>query len=67
MLLAKSSFSNDRGFSLVETLVATTIMSVALASLAQLFLISTKANQSARHHDQRRRCSRSRRWSSCAA
>jgi len=48
MLLAKSSFSNDRGFSLVETLVATTIMSVALASLAQLFLISTKANQSAR-------------------
>jgi prepilin-type N-terminal cleavage/methylation domain-containing protein len=48
MLLAKSSFSNDRGFSLIETLVATTIMSVALASLAQLFLISTKANQSAR-------------------
>lgn len=46
--MAKSSFSNDRGFSLVETLVATTIMSVALASLAQLFLISTKANQSAR-------------------
>jgi prepilin-type N-terminal cleavage/methylation domain-containing protein len=46
--LAKSSFSNDRGFSLVETLVATTIMTVALASLAQLFLISTKANQSAR-------------------
>jgi prepilin-type N-terminal cleavage/methylation domain-containing protein len=48
MILAKSSFSNDRGFSLIETLVATTIMSVALASLAQLFLISTKANQSAR-------------------
>jgi prepilin-type N-terminal cleavage/methylation domain-containing protein len=46
--LAKSSFSNSRGFSLVETLVATTIMTVALASLAQLFLISTKANQSAR-------------------
>ncbi len=46
--MAKSSFSNDRGFSLIETLVATTIMSVALASLAQLFLISTKSNQSAR-------------------
>ena len=46
--MAKSSFSSDRGFSLVETLVATTIMTVALASLAQLFLISTKANQSAR-------------------
>ena len=46
--MAKSSFSNDRGFSLVETLVATTIMTVALASLAQLFLISTKSNQSAR-------------------
>lgn len=46
--MAKSSFSSSRGFSLVETLVATTIMTVALASLAQLFLISTKANQSAR-------------------
>ncbi len=46
--MAKSSCSNERGFSLVETLVATTIMTVALASLAQLFLISTKANQSAR-------------------
>lgn len=46
--MAKSNFSNERGFSLIETLVATTIMSVALASLAQLFLISTKANQSAR-------------------
>jgi prepilin-type N-terminal cleavage/methylation domain-containing protein len=44
----KFSSSNERGFSLVETLVATTIMSVALASLAQLFLISTKSNQSAR-------------------
>ena len=46
--MAKSSFSNQRGFSLLETLVATTLMTVALASLAQLFLISTKANQSAR-------------------
>jgi prepilin-type N-terminal cleavage/methylation domain-containing protein len=46
--LAKSSFSNEHGFSLIETLVATTIMTVALASLAQLFLISTKSNQSAR-------------------
>ena len=46
--MAKSSFSNERGFSLLETLVATTLMTVALASLAQLFLISTKANQSAR-------------------
>jgi type II secretory pathway pseudopilin PulG len=46
--LAKSSFSNERGFSLLETLVATKLMTVALASLAQLFLISTKANQSAR-------------------
>ena len=46
--MAKSSFSNERGFSLIETLVATTIMTVALSSLAQLFLISTKANQSAR-------------------
>ena len=46
--MAKSSFRNERGFSLIETLVATTIMAVGLASLAQLFLISTKSNQSAR-------------------
>ena len=46
--MEKFNSSNERGFTLVETLVATTIMTVALASLAQLFLISTKSNQSAR-------------------
>lgn len=42
---------NDRsggeaGFSLIETLVATTIMIIGVASLAQLFVLSTKANTS---------------------
>jgi prepilin-type N-terminal cleavage/methylation domain-containing protein len=40
--------SGEKGFSLVETLIATTIMTVALASLAQLFALSTRNNQSAR-------------------
>jgi prepilin-type N-terminal cleavage/methylation domain-containing protein len=40
--------TNERGFSLVETLVATTIMTVALSSLAQLFVIATRTNQAAR-------------------
>jgi prepilin-type N-terminal cleavage/methylation domain-containing protein len=36
------------GFSLVETLVAVTILAVALASLAQLFGVAAAANQRAR-------------------
>jgi prepilin-type N-terminal cleavage/methylation domain-containing protein len=41
--------SADRaGFSLVETLVAVTILAVALASLAQLFGVAAAANQRAR-------------------
>ena len=38
----------ERGFSLLEVLVATTILTVALSALAQLFAISTKTNVSAK-------------------
>ncbi len=38
----------ERGFSLVEALVAATILIVALGALAQLFAFSTRANQIAR-------------------
>jgi len=51
--MAKSSWTADgirgeRGFSLLEVLTATTILTVALAALAQLFAISTRANASAK-------------------
>lgn len=39
----------DDGFSILEVLVATTVMTVALSALAQLFTISTRANTSAKH------------------
>jgi hypothetical protein len=42
--LAKCSSSNDAGFSLVETLIATGLMVTAVVALAQLFAISTQAN-----------------------
>jgi len=38
----------DRGFSLLEILVATSVLTVALTGLAQLFTVSTRANGSAR-------------------
>jgi type II secretory pathway pseudopilin PulG len=45
--LAKSnSFSNRSGFSLVETLVATSLMATAIVTLAQLFALSTRTNVS---------------------
>jgi len=34
----------ERGFSLLEVLTATTVLTVGLAALAQLFVISTRAN-----------------------
>lgn len=40
--------ADERGFSLIETLAAMTIMAVALVSLAQLFIIATTANRSAK-------------------
>lgn len=62
MDLAKSSWTAERrrtaqagrrlhgegGFSLLEVLFATTILTVALAALAQLFVMSTQANASAK-------------------
>jgi prepilin-type N-terminal cleavage/methylation domain-containing protein len=44
MALAKFRFSNSPGFSLIETMVATTILAVALTALAQLFTISISNN-----------------------
>jgi len=46
--LEKSRFSNAAGFSLIETIVATGILSAALIALAQLFAMATETNTSAR-------------------
>lgn len=48
MALARSRINSESGFSLIEVLAATVIMTVALMSLAQLFAISTRANFTAR-------------------
>lgn len=40
--------AGDGGFSLLEVLFATTILAVAVVGLAQLFVVSTRANTSAR-------------------
>ena len=40
--------AGEKGFSLLEVLVATTILTVALSALAQLFAISTRANSGAK-------------------
>jgi prepilin-type N-terminal cleavage/methylation domain-containing protein len=48
MALARSRINSESGFSLVEVLAATVILTVALMSLAQLFAISTRANFTAR-------------------
>lgn len=49
MALAKFNSSSNAGFSLVETLVATTLMATAIATLAQLFALSTRTNVSAHY------------------
>ena len=46
--LAASRSTNQSGFSLLEVIVATSLLIVAVASLAQLFAISVRANASAR-------------------
>ena len=46
--MAKSRFSNDAGFSLIETVVATSLLATALVTVAQLFAMATSSNLSAR-------------------
>ena len=46
--LAADKRAGERGFSLVEVLFATTLLTVAIVSLAQLFAVSTRANTNAR-------------------
>ena len=48
MALAKYSRTAEGGFSLLEVLFATSLLTVAVVSLAQLFVVSTRANTSAR-------------------
>lgn len=48
MALAKSSFSDDRGFTLAEVLVASAIFVTGLVALAALFALSTQSNRMAR-------------------
>ena len=50
MALAKSRWTADaRGFSIIEVLMATALMVTAVASLAQLFALSTTRNTSAKN------------------
>ncbi len=42
--LAACRSTNQSGFSLIEVIVATGLLTVAVASLAQLFAISVRAN-----------------------
>jgi prepilin-type N-terminal cleavage/methylation domain-containing protein len=53
MALAKYRFNNmrkqDSGFSLVEVMVATTILAISLTALAQLFVVATRSNNIARN------------------
>jgi prepilin-type N-terminal cleavage/methylation domain-containing protein len=46
--LRRADAFSERGFSILEVLVATTIITVAITALAQLFALSTRANASAR-------------------
>src|SRR5712692_7903828 len=49
MLATLKCAGTEAGFSLAEVIVATGILSVAIASLGQLFAISTASNRGARH------------------
>ena len=46
--MARSRCTDESGFSIVEVLVATLVLSVGLLSVAQLFAVSTKGNTAAR-------------------
>ena len=47
-LAADDERAGEQGFSLVEVLLATTLLTVAIVSLAQLFAVSTRANTNAK-------------------
>ena len=47
--MAKSRFSSNAGFSLIEVLVATGLLATAVVTLAQLFVVSTRSNMGARN------------------
>ena len=51
MDLAKSNWSGRReaGFTLVEALIASTILTVGVLSLGQLFVLSTTSNTSSKN------------------
>src|SRR6266699_3751406 len=49
MALAKYKSSKDAGFTLVEVMIATTLLAVSLTALAQLFAISVKNNAVAKN------------------
>ena len=49
MALAKSKFNNTAGFSLVEVMIATTLLAMSLTALAQLFAVATVSNRTAEH------------------
>src|SRR5438105_722949 len=49
MALAKFNSSSNAGFSLIESLIAVMLMAGAIATLAQLFALSTRTNVSAHY------------------
>ena len=46
--MAKLRFSNEGGFSIIETIFATGLLATAVVALAQMFVLSVKNNQNAR-------------------
>ena len=46
--MAKFNFSNQRGFSIVETIFATGILATSIVALAQMFAISVSNNRNSR-------------------
>jgi len=49
MAPAKSSFSSQRGFSLIEVIISMGLLTTVSLGVAQLFAVSTKANRTARN------------------
>ncbi len=69
MVLAefKSSITREAGFSLIETMVATMLLAIALVATAQLMVTCDHREPKCAARDIYRRRSRRKRWSSCAA